>query len=124
MAAAAISWRSIPWVPLAQMSAERVTSLYDLMDSAYDAGQIAAFSYRLNHVPIIDSNPRSGQKREMDPAKKLRYAERSTAERVNSMQKDNYGGRHVRVRGDAKVKLHLMFGVIAIFATQILRLLE
>ena len=31
-------------IPLAQMSAGRVTWLYDLMDSAYDAPQIHAFS--------------------------------------------------------------------------------
>ncbi len=111
-------------IPLAQTSAERVTSLYDLMDAAYDAEPIAAFSRGLGHMPIIDPNPRRGPKREMDSATKKRYNERSTAERVNSMLKDNYGGRHVRVRGNAKVKLHLMFGVIAICATQILRLLE
>ena len=38
--------------PLAQLSAQRVTSLYDLMDSAYDAPSIHAFSARLGHVPI------------------------------------------------------------------------
>jgi hypothetical protein len=45
-------------IPLAQMSQERVTSLYDLMDSAYDAPQIKAFSQQLGHVAIIDQNPR------------------------------------------------------------------
>lgn len=111
-------------IPLAQMSAERVTSLYDLMDSAYDAEPIHAFSRSLGHVPIIDHNPRGGEKREMDPATARRYDERSAAERVNSNLKDNYGGRHVRVRGHLKIKLHLMFGVIAITATQLVRLLE
>jgi len=33
--------------PLAQMTAQRVTSLYDLMDSAYDAPAIHEFSRRL-----------------------------------------------------------------------------
>ena len=112
-------------IPLAQISASRVTNLYDLMDSAYDAEQIKAFSRGLGHVPIIDPNPRrSGQKPEIAPARKKRYKERSAAERVNSMLKDNYGGRHVRVRGAAKVGLHLMFGVIAICAKQMLGLLE
>jgi hypothetical protein len=36
-----------------------VTSLYDLMDSAYDAPEIAQRSHALGHVPIIDKNPRS-----------------------------------------------------------------
>ncbi len=112
-------------IPLAQMSAGRVTSLYDLMDAAYDAEAIHRFSRGLSHVPIIDPNPRSGQPpRIMDSATKRRYNERSASERVNSQLQDNYGGRHVRVRGDLKVNLHLMFGVIAIAATQILRLLE
>jgi hypothetical protein len=111
-------------IPLAQMSAGRVTSLYDLMDSAYDAETIHEFSRSLGHVPIIDPNRRRGEARELDPASKQRYKERSAAERFNSTLKDNHGGRHVRVRGARKVGLHLMFGVITICATQILRLLQ
>ena len=45
-------------IPLATMTAQRVTSLYDLMDSAYDAPEIRAHSEALGHVPIIDVNPR------------------------------------------------------------------
>jgi len=111
-------------IPLAQMTAGRITSLYDLMDSAYDAPQINAYSTALGHVPIIDTNPRRGEKKEMDPAQAVRFRNRSTAERVNSNLKDNYGGRFVRVRGAAKVMTHLMFGLIAITATQLFRLLE
>jgi hypothetical protein len=111
-------------IPLAQMTDGRITSLYDLMDAAYDAPQIRAYSTALGHVPIIDTNPRRGEKKEMDPAQAVRFRNRSTAERVNSNLKDNYGGRFVRVRGAAKVMTHLMFGVIAITATQFFRLLE
>ena len=111
-------------IPLAQMTAGRITSLYDLMDAAYDAPQIRAYSAALGHVPIIDTNPRRGDKEEMDPAQAVRFRNRSTAERVNSNLKDNYGGRFVRVRGAAKVMTHLMFGLIAITATQLFRLLE
>jgi len=111
-------------IPLAQMSAQRVTNCYDLMDSAYDAKVIAAFSRGLGHVPIVDPNPRGGTAESMDPATARRYHERSAAERVNSMLKDNHGGRFVRVRGDAKVRLHLLFGVITICGLQLLRLLE
>jgi hypothetical protein len=111
-------------VPLAQMTAERIISLYDLMDSAYDAPQIRSYSAGLGHVPIIDTNPRRGEKKEMDPAQAIRFRNRTTAERVNSNLKDNYGGRFVRVRGAAKVMTHLMFGLIAITATQLFRLLE
>ena len=111
-------------IPLAQKTAEKITNLYDLMDAAYDAPQIRAFSMGLGHVPIIDANPRRGEKKEMDPAQAERFRNRSTAERVNANLKDNYGGRFVRVRGAAKVMMHLMFGLIAITATQFFRLLE
>jgi len=110
-------------IPLAQMSAERVVSLYDLMDAAYDAPQIHAFSAKLDHVPIIDNNPRKGEKKHMDPATKTRFAQRSAAERVNSDLKDNYGGNHVRVQGASKVMTHLMFGLVAIAAKQLIRLI-
>jgi transposase len=110
-------------IPLAQMTAGRITNLYDLMDSAYDAPQIRSYSAGLGHVPIIDTNPRRGEKIEMDPAQAERFRNRSTAERVNSNLKDNYGGRFVRVRGAAKVMTHLMFGLISVTATQLFRLL-
>ncbi len=60
----------------------------------------------------------------MDPAQAVRYNERSSAERVNSNLKDNYGGRFVRVRGAAKVMAHLMFGIVALTAAQLFQLLE
>ena len=104
-------------IPLAQMTAQRVTSLYDLMDSAYDAPQIHAFSQRLGHVPIIDPHPRGGEKVPLAPAQAERFKERSAAERVNSLLKERYGGRWVRVRGAAKVMCHLMFGLVALTAT-------
>lgn len=110
-------------IPLAQMSAERVTNLYDLMDAAYDSSVVHEFSKGLGHVPIIDHNKRRGEKKEFDPAKKIRYRERSGVERVNSNLKDNYGGNTVRVKGHKKVMAHLMFGVIAVAANQLFNLL-
>lgn len=103
-------------IPLAQMTAARVTSLYDLMDSAYDAPEIRAFSEGLGHVPIIDQNPRSGEKIPFAPAQAQRFKGRSGSERVNSLLKERYGGRWVRVRGAAKVMCHLMFGLLALTA--------
>ncbi len=110
-------------IPLAQMSSERVMNLYDLMDAAYDSPQIHTFSETLGHKPIIDHNPRRGKKKHMDPATKMRFKERSSAERINAYLKDNYGGRKIRVKGEAKVMTHLMFGVISITAMQLFRLL-
>lgn len=110
-------------IPLAQMSSERITSLYDLMDAAYDAPQIHVFSESLGHKPIIDNNPRRGEKIHMDPATSKRFGQRSSVERVNGYLKDSFGGRTVRVKGHAKVMTHLMFGIIAITAGQLFRLL-
>jgi len=110
-------------IPLAQMTSKRVKSLYDLMDAAYDAPQIREFSEKLSHVPIIDPNPRRGEKIPLDPAKKVRFAQRSSVERVNSYLKDNHGGSHIRVRGASKVMAHLMFGLIVITAKQLFGLL-
>jgi hypothetical protein len=109
-------------IPLAQMSAERVTSLYDLADAAYDAAPIREMSARLGHVAIIDHNPRRGEKRQFAPAEAIRYRQRSSAERVNSHLHDNHGGRHVRVRGAVKVAAHLSFGLLVIAAEQLLKM--
>ena len=123
-------------IPLAKLTAARLTNLYDLMDSAYDAREIAQTSRDLGHVPIIDKNPRTpGAKAELETetrrqryagyrlAEDLRYNERSGAERVNGRLKDDFGGRYVRVRGHAKVLCHLMFGILALTCDQLLRLI-
>lgn len=110
-------------IPLTAMTAGRVTNLYDLMDAAYDAEPIREYSRAMGHVPLIDSNPRRGEKVEMDPAAKERYKERTAIERVFGRLKEEFGGDQVRVRGPAKVMAHLMFGVLALTADQLLRLI-
>jgi len=110
-------------IPLAQMSAGRIITLYDLADAAYDAKEIRQMSERLGHVALIDHNPRRGEKREFSPAEAIRYRQRSSAERVNSHLHDNHGGRHVRVRGAMKVAAHLSFGLLVIAAEQLLTML-
>jgi Transposase DDE domain/Transposase domain (DUF772) len=122
-------------IPLATMTAARVTSLYDVMDSGYDDAIIRSHSRSLGHVPIIDVNPRSTRGKQeqaleakrrqilgVQLAEERRYDERTTAERVNGRLKDEFGGRTVRVRGNAKVMCHLMFGILALTADQLLRL--
>ena len=104
-------------IPLAQMTALRLISLYELMDSAYDAPPIRDFSRQLGHVPIIDPNRRGGEKIPLAPAEAERFKQRSAAERVNSLLKERYGARWVRVRGARKVMAHLMFGLIALSAS-------
>jgi transposase len=115
---------SQPAIPLAIMTSKRITNLYDLMDSAYDCDVIKEFSQKLEHVPIIDLNCRRGEKRELDPAEKTRYNERTTVERVFGRLKDEFGGRMVRVRGSTKVMAHLMFGILALTADQLLKFVQ
>jgi transposase len=114
---------SLAAIPLALMTAERVTNCYDLMDAAYCSGVLREHSRSLGHVPLIDHNPRKGEKIEFTPSEAQRYKERSQAERTNARLKDDYGGRYVRVRGNAKVMSHLMFGMLALTADQLMRLL-
>ena len=122
---------------LAEMTNERVTSLYDLMDAAYDSPIIKQHSKKLGHVPIIDINPRKkDQKEELKTEAKarnnanyktsesIRYNHRSSIERVNGRLKDEFGGRMVRVRGHLKVMSHLMFGIIALTIDQLMRFIE
>ena len=120
-------------IPLATMTAQRVTSLYDVMDTAYDATEIYQHSRSLGHVPIIKPArrrhkeiPFSGRKqaeaREMTWAEQDRFRERTMVERVYARLKDEFGGRQIRVRGARKVMAHLMFGVLALTADQWLRL--
>ncbi|MBF5058612.1 transposase [Candidatus Neptunochlamydia vexilliferae] len=125
-------------IPLAEETASKVTSLYDLMDSAYDCPQIIEHSKSLEHTPIIDVNPRRDALAKAEfkaeakaqktvnwkPPEKIRYNQRSSAERVNSRLKDDFGGRMIRVRGNVKVACHLMFGILALTADALLNLVR
>ena len=110
-------------VPLSMLTLSRVTNLYDLMDAAYCREEIRAHSRRLGHVPLIDHNPRGGEKKTFAPDEAQRYKERTQAERANGRLKDDFGGRTVRVRGPVKVMSHLMFGVLVLATDQLMRLL-
>lgn len=109
-------------IPMARLTAQRVTALYELMDTAYDAALIHEACRELGHVPLI---PRSGRRRPgpgFDPAQRMRFRERTVVERATGRLKDEFGGSQVRVRGHMKVHCHLMFGLIALFADQLLKL--
>ena len=125
-------------IPLAKISDKRVTNLYDLMDSAYDAPQIHETSRQLGHIPLIDKHPRRDKELKAEikaenkrcrivghqAAETVRYKERSTVERVNARLKDEFGGRVVRVKGPVKVMCHLMFGILALTSNQMMCFLE
>jgi len=123
-------------IPLATLSTQRVTYFYEVMDAAYEAYHIEEQSRQLGHIPIIDPKapggpksqakhiPMSKPKRELSPAQKQRYKERTMVERVNARLKDEFGARHIRVRGAKKVLAHLMFGVLALTVDQLLKLVQ
>ena len=122
-------------IPLMRVTGQRITYLYDIMDSAYDAAKIIEHSRSLGHVPVVDINFRTNadlkaehqaeaKRRALihlpDPARAI-YNFRTMVERINARLKDEFGGRFVRVRGAMKVKCHLMFGMLALTVDQIFR---
>ena len=95
--------------------------------------QIHEISRQLGHILLIDIHPRRDKalKEELEEEKRchqfgrqtaeaIRYNERGAVERVNARLKDEFGGRVVRVRGHAKVMCHLMFGILALTANQMM----
>ena len=115
-------------IPMMQKVSESFDYFYDLADAGYDAAEIRQTSIDMRHVPIIDRNPRRGEKNVDDKggrtvgivdATTRRYFVRSGIERVFSHLHEAHGGKFVRVRGNKKVFLHLMFGLIVVTAEQI-----
>ena len=118
-------------IPLMQLADKVAVSLYDLEDAAYDAKEIRNYSKAHGHVPIIDANPRRGEKPDvrgehatrLPSAERVRFRNRTAVERVNGHLHDAHGGRTVRVRGYSKVFLHLMLGLLVIAVEQSARML-
>jgi transposase len=111
-------------IPLMRQTSKKVAYCYDLMDAAYDAGRIEEVSRLLGHVPIIDRNSHGKEVVPMAPHEAERYKIRTTAERTNARLKEEFGADNVMVKGHSKVSLHLMLGVVVLFADQLIRLLE
>jgi hypothetical protein len=109
-------------IPLMKLTAQRTMAVcYQLMDSGYVGKPIVQAAEALEKVPIIP--PKGTTKAPatpLDPARQNRFALRTAVERFFSDLKDNRGGACVRVRGHAKVHLHLLFGLLAIFALKLL----
>ena len=111
-----------------QKVSESFDYFYDLADAGYDAAEIRQASIDMRHVPIIDRNPRRGEKNVDDKggrtvgivdATTRRYFVRSGIERV-FMPSARGARRQVRPRArKQKVFLHLMFGLIVVTAEQI-----
>jgi len=70
-------------IPLMKLTSGKVTYFYDLMDAAYDAAPIWEQSSELDHVPIIDRNPRRKEVIPMAPHETIRYNAHMSSERFN-----------------------------------------
>lgn len=111
-------------VPLARLSAQRVTSLYTLMDAAYDSEPLRQLERELGHVPIVAINSRGREKPPtLDEAEKKRFGERTVVERINSRLKDSFGCGSMWVKGHAKVLCHTSFAVLAVSVDALMRLM-
>lgn len=111
-------------VPLARLSAQRVTSLYTLMDAAYDSEPLRQLERELGHVPIVAINSRGRENPPtLDAAEKMRFGERTVVERINSRLKDSFGCASMWVKGHAKVLCHTTFAVLAVSVDALMRLM-
>jgi hypothetical protein len=111
-------------VPLARLSAQRVTSLYTLMDAAYDSEPLRQFERDLGHVPIVAINSRGRENPPtLDAAEKKRFGERTVVERINSRLKDSFGCASMWVKGHRKVLCHTTFAVLAVSVDALMRLM-
>jgi hypothetical protein len=110
-------------IPLMKLTSARLDYLYDLMGAAYDAQPVYPVSRSLGHVPIIDRNGRGREVIPLVPHEAARHKERTVAARFNSRLKEGFEDRRVMVRGAQEIRLHLMFGAIARFADQLLKLI-
>lgn len=123
-------------IPLAKLTNQRVQNLYDLMDGGYYSENIIKHSKSLGHIPIIERAAKSPLEKEekrleklawktinWKPAEMIRFESRTVVERVYSRLKDEFGASFVRVKGALKVTTHLMFGVLALTADQLFKLI-
>ena len=124
-------------IPLAKLTDQRVVNLYDLMDSGYHVDVIMEHSKSLGHVPIFERQSKKDGEKEAKrqeklawktlnwkPAEWMRYESRTCVERVFSRLKDEFGVSLIRVRGIVKVTAHLMFGVLALAADQLFKIVS
>ena len=109
-------------IPMEKLTERKVTFLYSVMDSAYDAETVATYITGKGRVPLIDPNKRRGAERIIfTPAQKERFKIRTTVERANAHLKDWLLPAQIFVRGVKKVSFQLLCGVLCLAALKILQ---
>jgi len=109
-------------IPMEKLTERKVTFLYSVMDSAYDAAPVKNYIDGKGRVPLIDPNKRRGNERiPFTPAQKERFKVRTTVERANAHLKDWLVPAQIFVRGVKKVSFQLTCGVLCLAALKILQ---
>lgn len=109
-------------IPMEKLTERKITFLYSVMDSAYDATPIATYVSGKGRVPLIDPNKRRGRaESSLTLAQKERFKIRTTVERSNAHLKDWLIPAHIFVRGAKKVSFQLLCGVLCLAALKILQ---
>jgi IS5 family transposase len=109
-------------IPMEKLTERKITFLYSVMDSAYDAAPIKNYIDGKGRVPLIDPNKRRGNERiPFTPAQKERFKIRTTVERANAHLKDWLVPAQIFVRGVKKVSFQLLCGVLCLAALKILQ---
>lgn len=124
-------------IPLSIKSSQKVTVFYEVMDKGYYVDAIGKFIESNGRKALIHKCPKTTKAKEEQeleakaqqllnwkPAEIERQKHRTEVERFFSNLKDNFGGRMIRVKSNVKVFCHLMFGVLALTASQLLRLIQ
>lgn len=109
-------------IPMSKRLARICVAFYEVMDSAYDADLILETVTEVGHKPIVAIHPRRTTAAPFDPATEEHYKVRTAAERGNARLKDEFGCRHMRVRGALKAHQHALFGVLALCADVLLKM--
>lgn len=124
-------------IPLISKANQVAINFYHLMDAAYFHPEIKEHCISLGSIPIIDQCPHSKKQKiekeaEQDRKKNLnfqtaedkRYKERLPKERFNALYKDYNGGTNIFYRGHSKVSCHVLFGVLTLAASIIIKLTQ
>lgn len=112
-------------IPMEKWTERKLTHLYSVMDSAYDAHSIVSYIEGKGRVPLIDPNKRrGGERRTFSPAQQQRFKVRTVVERANAHLKDLLIPNQIFVRGIAKVSFQLLCAVLALAALKILQNFE
>lgn len=110
-------------IPLMKTTTQRVrTVLYHLMDAGYVGKPIIKTAHDQNQVAIVQ--PKATPTRPaipLEPDRKVRLNNRNAVERFFAQLKSNYGLGQLRYRTHIKVKLCILFAILAHCAKCILK---